>query len=130
MTVLNFLVVIFIGVGVLIALGVWNSQRSLKKANEFKKDFQRHYAFKDSAIALNTETRQIKLKNSGEIKVYDFGDIRSWEKHWHNYNRRGTITVSVKDIHHPVWTTRFGDEVEMNRWNELIKQALNENLKL
>ncbi|AKS20510.1 hypothetical protein AEA01_11640 [Xanthomonas campestris pv. campestris] len=57
-------------------------------------------------------------------------DVRSWEKHWHNYNREGTLTLNVRDIDHPVWTIKFGNETEMNKWYELVSQAVNEKLKL
>ncbi|MCC8531917.1 hypothetical protein LN457_03670, partial [Xanthomonas phaseoli] len=72
----------------------------------------------------------IKFKAGHRIKAYALSDVRSWEKHWHNYNREGTLTLNVRDIDHPVWTIKFGNETEMNRWYELVSQAVNEKLKL
>ncbi|WP_045760742.1 hypothetical protein [Xanthomonas albilineans] len=130
MTVWTFLFILFIGGAAAIVIV---SSMALKLRSEraaFKSDYQRGYFHKGTAVALSTARSSIKLKAGRASKTYSFTDVRAWEKHWHNSRHEGTLTIDVKDIDHPVWTIKFANQTEMNKWYELVRQSVNEKLKL
>ncbi|WDM68989.1 hypothetical protein [Xanthomonas cucurbitae] len=130
MTVGTFLLIVLLGGGAVIVFAVSKALKSQSDSAAFKKDYQKAHGYKNTAIAVSTENSLIKLKAGKATKIYSFTDVRTWEKHWHNYNREGTLTIDVKDIDHPVWTIKFGNQTEMNKWYEVVRQAINEKLKL
>ncbi|WP_340648711.1 DUF4755 domain-containing protein [Pseudoxanthomonas winnipegensis] len=130
MTIWNLLFFFALGAGALIALGLSKTLKTRRASAAFQEDYQRYHGYKNTDIALSTARSAIKLREGRDIKRYDFSDLRSWEKHWHNSRHEGTLTLSVRDINHPVWTIKFANQDEMNRWYELVSQAINEKLKL
>ncbi|MEQ8042176.1 hypothetical protein ABQW67_04325 [Xanthomonas hortorum] len=130
MTVGTFLTLVFFGGCAAIFLVLAKTVKTRSDNATFDHDFQRFYGYKNTRIAVSTARAMIKFKAGSRIKAYALSDVRSWEKHWHNYNREGTLTLNVRDIDHPVWTIKFGNETEMNKWYELVSQAVNEKLKL
>ncbi|SOT96896.1 hypothetical protein [Xanthomonas arboricola] len=130
MTVWTFLFILLVGGAAAIVIAASMALKLRSERATFKGDYQRGHFYKGTAVALSTARSSIRLKTGRASKTYSFTDVRSWEKHWHNYNREGTLTIDVKDIDHPVWTIKFGDQTEMNKWYELVRQSVNERLKL
>ncbi|WJI14654.1 DUF4755 domain-containing protein [Pseudoxanthomonas winnipegensis] len=130
MTIWNLLFFFMLGAGALIALGMSKTLRTRRASVAFQEDYQRYHGYKNTDIALSTARSAIKLRSGKDVSTYAFTDVRSWEKHWHNSKHEGTLTISVRDIKSPVWTVKFGNEMEMNRWYELLGQAVNERLRL
>ncbi|MBZ2679327.1 hypothetical protein IPR78_19700 [Xanthomonas perforans] len=130
MTVWTFLFILLVGGAAATVIAASMALKLRSERATFKGDYQRGHFHKGTAVALSTARSSIRLKAGRASKTYSFTDVRSWEKHWHNYNREGTLTLNVRDIDHPVWTIKFGNETEMNRWYELVSQAVNEKLKL
>ncbi|MBB5675340.1 hypothetical protein [Xanthomonas arboricola] len=130
MTVWTFLFILLVGgaAATVIAASMALKLRSERVA--FKGDYQRGHFHKGTAVALSTARSSIKLKAGRASKAYSFTDVRAWEKHWHKSRHEGTLTLNVRDIDLPVWTIKFGNEMEMNRWYELVGQAVNERLRL
>lgn len=99
-----------------------------------------------SAIAVNEEQRSISLLEEERSKTYDFSDVRSWEcrletpgqvfgtssAQVQSINRqlaydaqdRSGLFVSVKDVQHAVWHVRIADKPTLDRWHEILTQAL------
>jgi hypothetical protein len=130
MTVGTFLLLLTSGAAAVGAFAVIKSLERQRNNVAFNQGFQRFHLYKKTQIALSTEHSSIKVKVGGVIKTYRLSDVRSWEKHWHNSRHQGTLTLNVRDIDHPVWTIKFGNEMNMNKWYELVSQAINEKLKL
>ncbi|WP_420007573.1 hypothetical protein [Xanthomonas sacchari] len=130
MTIWNLLFFFALGAGTLIALTMSKTLKTRRASADFQENFERYYGYKNTDIALSTSRSALKLRSGRDIKTYQFSDVRAWEKHWHNSRHEGTLTLNVRDIDHPVWTIKFGNEMEMNRWYELVSQAINEKLKL
>ncbi|HDS1832064.1 TPA: hypothetical protein QEM92_002712 [Stenotrophomonas maltophilia] len=126
MTVGTFFLLLVLGAGALVALGVGRTIRSRVDRAAFAADFERSHFHSNSGVALSTTRARIKLRLRGETKIYALTDVRSWEKHWHNSKRQGTLTLNVRDVEYPVWTIQFASESDMNRWYELLNQAINE----
>lgn len=130
MTVGTFLFLLTSGAAAVGAFALIKALQAKQTSAAFNQGFQRFHRYKNTQIALSAEHSSVKVKVGDESKSYRLSDIRSWEKHWHNSRHQGTITIDVRDIDHPVWTIKFGNEANMNKWYELLKQAINENLKL
>lgn len=130
MTIWNILFILFVGGAAIIAVASGVALKLRGDRAAFNADFQRAHFYKGSAVAISTARSLVRLKAGRASKTYSFSDVRSWEKHWHNSRHEGTLTLSVRDIDLPVWTIRFGNEAEMNRWYEIVGQAINEKLKL
>ncbi|MEQ8033792.1 hypothetical protein [Xanthomonas sp. WHRI 6106] len=130
MTVWNFLTLLLVGGALFIVVGSLVTLKLHSERAAFKENYQRFHFNKRTAIAISTTRSSIKLKMGSATKPYQFSDVRSWDKHWHRSKHEGTIRVSVRDIDHPNWTISFGNEREMDKWYELIRQAVNEGLKL
>ncbi|PPT97587.1 hypothetical protein XaraCFBP7407_06130 [Xanthomonas arboricola pv. arracaciae] len=128
MTVWTFLLIVLVGSAALIAAGSGYALKLHSAKAAFKANYQRAHFSRATAVALSTERSSIRLKQGRAVKTYGFTDIRAWDKHWHRSKREGTLTVSVRDLDHPVWTLKFGDETEMNKWFELLNQAINDRL--
>ncbi len=111
-------------------MGLSKGLKTRRDNAEFRGDFPKYYGYKNTDIALSTARSAVKLRMGRNTKAYQFTDIRGWQKHWHNSRHEGTLTINVRDIDIPVWTIKFGSEDEMNRWYELMGQAINERLKL
>ncbi|MDN8644030.1 hypothetical protein Q0S19_06040 [Stenotrophomonas indicatrix] len=127
MTVGTFFLLLVLGATALVLIGLGRSFKLRSERGNFEQDYARSYFSRPGAIALSPEQARIKLRDRNQTKIYPFADVRAWEKHWHNTKREGTLTVSVRDLDQPVWTIKFGNEAEMNRWYELLDQAINDN---
>ncbi len=130
MTVGTFLFLLTMGAA---AAGVFVVRKAMETQRDnaaFNQGFQRFHRYKNTQIALSTAHSAIKIRVGGVSKSYRLSDVRSWEKHWHNSRHQGTLTINVRDIDHPVWTIKFGNETNMNKWYELVSQTVNEKLKL
>ncbi|WP_447594358.1 hypothetical protein [Stenotrophomonas rhizophila] len=130
MTVGTFFLLLVIATGALGALGAGRALKSRSDRAAFEADFDRSHFDKSSALALSAARSRIKLRSTRETKIYPLADLRAWEKHWHNSKHVGTLTLSVRDADHPVWTIKFASESEMNRWYELLNQAINDRAML
>ncbi|MEP9542326.1 hypothetical protein [Xanthomonas euvesicatoria] len=130
MTVWTFLLFLLVGGAFFIVIGSVVTLKLHGQRAGFKENYQRFHFNKRTAIAISTARSSIKFKMDSASKTYQFSDVRSWDKHWHRSKHVGTITVNVRDIDHPNWTISFGNEREMDKWYELIRQAVNEGLKL
>ncbi|MEQ7866621.1 hypothetical protein ABQ137_08330 [Xanthomonas sp. WHRI 8393] len=130
MTVSTFLTLLVLGTAVLVAFAVNRADRLRNQREVFGREFDRFYFRRQGALAVSIERSRLKIRVGRTVKIYPLMDVRSWEKHWHNSRREGTITVSVRDVDHPVWTIKFGSEREMNQWYEILSQAINEGEKL
>ncbi|PPT95028.1 hypothetical protein XaraCFBP7407_12745 [Xanthomonas arboricola pv. arracaciae] len=130
MTVWNFLTLLLVGGALFIVVGSLVTLKLHSERAAFKENYQRFHFNKRTAIAISTARSSIKFKTGSDPKAYQLSDVRSWDKHWHRSKHEGTITVNVRDIDHPNWTISFGNEREMDKWYELIRQAVNEGLKL
>ncbi|PKH70501.1 hypothetical protein, partial [Stenotrophomonas sp. Betaine-02u-23] len=118
MTVGTFLLLLVLGATALVLVGLGRSFKLRSERGNFERDYERSYFSRSGAIALSPERARIKLHDRNQTKIYSFADVRAWEKHWHNTKREGTLAVSVRDVDQPVWTIKFGNEAEMNRWYE------------
>lgn len=126
MTVGTFLLLLVLGAAVLIAIGANQALRSRNQREAFGREFDHFYYGGPSGLAISVERSRLKIRTGTAVKIYPFMDVRSWEKHWHNSRREGTITISVRDLDYPVWTIQFSSESEMNRWYEIFNQAIND----
>ncbi|WP_414547940.1 hypothetical protein [Stenotrophomonas forensis] len=126
MTVGTFLLLLVLCAAVLVVIAVNRTFQFRSEREAFGRDFERSYFGGQGALAISVERSKVKIRAGKAVKIYPFMDVRSWEKHWHNSKREGTITVSVRDTDHPVWTIRFSSEGEMNRWYEIFNQAIND----
>ncbi|WP_313422470.1 hypothetical protein [Stenotrophomonas rhizophila] len=125
MTVGTFFLLLVVGAGALFAVGVGRTLRS-RGDQAFAAEFDHSYFHSNSALALSVARSRIKLRTTQATKIYPLNDVRAWEKHWHNSKRQGSLTLSVRDADHPVWTIKFYRESDMNRWYELLNQAIND----
>jgi len=125
MTVGTFLLLFVLGAAGLVAIGISRSFQSRSQREAFGQDFDHFYYGGPSGLAISVERSRLKIRAGKAVKIYPFMDVRSWEKHWHKSKQEGTITVSVRDVDHPVWTIKFSSESEMNRWYEIFNQAIN-----
>ena len=130
MTVWTFLLLLLVGGALFIVIGSVVALKLHGERAAFKENYQRTHFNKRTGIAISTARSSIKFKMVSASKAYQFSDVRSCDKHWHRSKHEGTITVNVRDIEHPNWTIHFGNEREMDKWYELIRQAVNEGLKL
>lgn len=126
MTVGTFLLLLVLCAAVLVAIVANQAHRSRSQRAAFGRDFECSYFGGHGGLAISVERSRVKIRAGKAVKIYPFMDVRSWEKHWNNSKREGTITVSVRDVDHPVWTIRFSSESEMNRWFEIFNQAIND----
>lgn len=126
MTVGTFFLLLVLGAGALVAIGVGRTLRSRGERAAFAAEFDQSYFYVNSALALSMTRSRIKLRTTRATKIYPLDDVRAWEKHWHNSKRQGTLTLSMRDVDHPVWTIQFATESDMNRWYELLNQAIND----
>jgi len=127
MTVGTFFLLLVLGAAALVLLNLGRSFKLRSERAIFEQEYARSYFSDSGAIALSPERSRVKLRMRGHTKIYALADVRSWEKHWHNTKRKGTLTVNVRDVDQPVWTIKFGNETEINRWYELLNQAINAN---
>lgn len=127
MTVGMFLVLLVLGAAALVLVGLGRSFKLRSERSNFEQDYARSYFSRSSAVALSPERSRIKFRARNQTKIYALADVRAWEKHWHNTKREGMLTVSVRDVDQPVWTIKFGNGAEMNRWYELLNQTINAN---
>jgi len=125
MTVGTFLLLFVLGAAALVGIAVNQALRSRSQREAFGREFERSYFGGQGALAISLERSRLKIRARNAVKIYPLADVRSWEKHWHKSKREGTITVSVRDVDHPVWTIQFSRESEMNRWYEIFNQAIN-----
>lgn len=126
MTVGTFFLLLVLGAAALMLVGLGRSFKLRSERSNFEQDYARSYFSRSGAIALSPERARIKLRDRNQTKIYSFADVRAWEKHWHNTKREGTLTVSMRDVDQPVWTFKFASETEMNRWYEILNQAIND----
>jgi len=129
MTVGSFLFLFVLGAAVLVAIVANQAHRSRSQREAFGREFERSYFGGQGALAISVERSRLKIRAGSAVKIYPLADVRSWEKHWHNSKRQGTLTVSVRDTDHPVWSIPFQSENEMNQWYEVLNQAINEGGK-
>ena len=126
MTVGTFFLLLVAGAGGLVALGVGRSVKSRGDRAAFAAEFDHSYFYGNGAVALSVPRSRIKIRSSKGTKIYPLSDVRAWEKHWHNSKRQGTLTISMRDVDHPVWKIQFAIESDMNRWYEILNQAVND----
>jgi hypothetical protein len=126
MTVGTFFLLLVLGAGALVAIGVGRTLRSRGDRAAFAAEFDQSYFYGNSALALAVPRSRLKIRTTQATKIYPLDDVRAWEKHWHNSKRQGTLTLSMRDVDHPVWTIQFASESDMNRWYELLNQAIND----
>ena len=126
MTVGTFLLLLVLCAAVLVVIAVNRTLHFRSQREAFGREFDHSYFGGQGALAISVERSRLKIRAGKAVKIYPFMDVRSWEKHWHNSKREGTITVSVRDLDHPVWTIQFSSESEMNRWYEILNQAIND----
>ena len=129
MTVGSFLFLFVLGAAVLVAIAVNQALRFRSQREAFGREFERSYFGGQGALAISVERSRLKIRARNAVKIYTLADVRSWEKHWHNSKRQGTLTVSVRDADHPVWSIPFQSENEINQWYEILNQAINEGGK-
>lgn len=111
--------------------------------------FKHFYA--KTGIAVDTEKREVHLKDSANYKVYRFDEIRSWEANTQSggmfigggvnafaanlatqrSNKENTgLFIKVKDVDYPQWKIEFPQtkaKQELTRWMEILQQTLNES---
>ncbi|WP_329761651.1 hypothetical protein [Stenotrophomonas maltophilia] len=126
MTVGTFLLLLVLCAAVLVVIAVNRTFQFRSQRENFGRDFERSYFGGQGGLAFSVERSRLKIRAGKAVKIYPFMDVRSWEKHWHKSKQEGTITVSVRDLDHPVWTIQFSSESEMNRWYEIFNQAIND----
>lgn len=118
-----------------------------ENVSEFK---YKHFHGK-TGIAVDTDKREVHLKDRGNYKVYKFHEIRSWEI---NVSTGGQIYggglnvlaanlanarqntdstglfIKVKDVDFPEWKISFplkSVKNDLKRWMEILQQTLNES---
>lgn len=129
MTVGTFLLLLVLCAAVLVAIGVNQALRFRSQREAFGREFERSYFGGQGGLAISVERSRLKIRARNAVKIYPLANVRSWEKHWHNSKCQGTLTVSVRDTDHPVWSIPFQSENEMNQWYEILNQAVNEGGK-
>lgn len=104
-----------------------------------------------TGIAIDTEKREIHLKDRSTYKVYRFDQIRTWESNVQTgggvygggmngvmanlananaNNARTGLFIKVKDVDFPEWKIEFplgSAKKELARWMEILQQTLNES---
>ncbi|RLK56361.1 hypothetical protein BCL79_0746 [Stenotrophomonas rhizophila] len=130
MSVGTFFLMLVLSACALVALAVGRTLRSRGDRAAFAAEFDQSYFYGNSALALSMARSRIKLRTIRTTKIYLLDDVRAWEKHWHNSKRQGTLTLSVRDADHPVWTIQFASENDLNRWYEILNQAINDRAML
>jgi hypothetical protein len=103
-----------------------------------------------SGIAVDPAKRQLHLYAKPHYKVYDFADVRRWERNEmsggmavgtglavvsHNFataaqnDKDSGLFIEVRDIEHPRWRVAFPRRhlgKELPRWMEVLRQSINE----
>lgn len=145
-----------------IVLIVWsavNLYRNLKGKEQpaakglpaYVNDLRFKHFYAKTGIAVDTEKREVHLKDAAHYKVYRFDEIRSWEANTQSggliyggglnvlaanlanqrANRENTgLFIKVKDIDYPQWKIEFPQSQakgELTRWMEILQQTLNES---
>jgi len=107
-----------------------------------------------SGIAVQLKEQLLSLKEDEKQRTYPFSQVRSWRSTLATPGRveartvaelgaaaaknSGMMTrarmdtgifISVKDIDNPVWHVRLRDQATLNRWHEILNQALGESEK-
>jgi hypothetical protein len=98
-----------------------------------------------TAIALDKVGMKISLMDDESSKTYDFSDVRGWTSRWESPGRAfgpaaevramnqqmaldaqdaSGLFFNVKDIDHPVWHIRMSNKPTLDRWHEILTQAL------
>lgn len=126
MTVGTFLFLLVLSAAALVGIAVNQALRSRSQREAFGQEFDHSYFGRQGGLAISAKRSRLKIRAGSAVKIYTFADVRSWEKHWNNSKRQGTLTVSVRDTDHPVWSIPFQSENEMNQWYEVLNQAINE----
>ncbi len=118
---------------------------------DFVKDLRFKHFYAKTGIAVDTEKREVHLKDRGNYKVYKFDEIRSWEANTQSggmiygggmnvlaanlanqrANKENTgLFIKVKDVDYPQWKIEFPPakaKQELTRWMEILQQTLNES---
>jgi len=107
---------------------------------------------RNTAIALNSQTRRIAVSAGGESKIYGYEDVRDWEVRKVSraggavgYGVTGTIAagsqniaasmeadrqtglfLTMRDIEHPQWRISMFGSDDRARWAEILRQELDE----
>lgn len=107
---------------------------------------------RNTAIALNSQTRRIAVSAGGESKIYGYEDVRDWEVRKVSraggavgYGATGTIAagsqniaasmeadrqtglfLTMRDIKHPQWRISMFGSDDRARWAEILRQELDE----
>ena len=107
---------------------------------------------RNTAIVLNSQTRQIAVSAGGESKIYGYDDLREWDVRKVSraggavgYGVSGTIAagsqniaasmqadretglfLTMKDVEHPLWRVSMFDASDRARWAEILRQELDE----
>lgn len=145
-----------------LVLVVWSVIRMFKsfKATQAKvpsdlpdvvKDLRFKHFYRKTGIAVDTEKREVHLKDKANYKVYRFDEIRSWEANTQSggmiyggginalaanlanerANKENTgLFIKVKDVDMPQWKIEFppaAAKKELTRWMEILQQTLNES---
>lgn len=126
MTVGTFLFLLFLSAAALVGIAVNRTFQFRSQREAFGREFERSYFGRQGGLAISAKRSRLKIRAGSAVKIYTFADVRSWEKHWHNSKRKGTLTLSARDVEHPVWSIPFQSENEMNQWYEVLNQAINE----
>ncbi len=108
--------------------------------------------YKNTGIAVDTENKEVHLKDRSNYKIYKFDQIRSWETNVQtggqvygtglaaiaanfesaNANKNNTgLFVKVKDVDFPEWKINFpigSAKKDLARWMEILQQTLNESV--
>jgi len=129
MTVGTFLFLLFLSAAALVGIAVNRTFQFRSQREAFGREFERSYFGGQGGLAISVERSRLKIRARNAVKIYPLADVRSWEKHWHNSKRQGTLTVSVRDTDQPVWSITFQSENEMNQWYEVLNRAINEGGK-
>lgn len=109
---------------------------------------------RNTAIALNSQTRKLAVSAGGESKVYNYDDVREWDVRKVSrgsgavgYGLTGTISagsqniaasmqadretglfLTMRDIEHPVWRVSMFGSDDRARWAEILRQELDERV--
>ena len=118
---------------------------------DFVKDLRFKHFYAKTGIAVDTEKREVHLKDRANYKVYRFDEIRSWEANTQSggmiyggginvlaanlanqrANKENTgLFIKVKDVDMPQWKIEFPPSAakkELTRWMEILQQTLNES---
>lgn len=119
----------------------------------FAKDANYVHAYDKTAIALSSAERWVRVSSGAKAKQYSFDDVREWDRVWqtggHLVGYAGSVAggfaqagnnarvnrenraasglfVHVRDINHPVWRIAFPTQEALLRWNEILRQFVNE----